>query len=56
MNQTQRELIALEMDRLATAHPEVENYRGRWSDTLERFFVKNLENVQGDGNGLRSRS
>lgn len=48
MNQVQRELIALEMDRLAAMHEEVEAYRKRWSDTLERFFVKNLENVQGD--------
>ncbi len=48
MNQVQRDLIAQEMDRLATLHPEVEDYRERWSGTLERFFVKNLENVQGD--------
>lgn len=48
MNGIQRDLIALEMDRLAATQPEVEAYRERWSDTLERFFVKNLENVQGD--------
>ena len=48
MNGVQRDLIALEMDRLATAHPEVEAYREHWGETLERFFVKNLENVQGD--------
>lgn len=48
MNQVQRDLIAQEMDRRATLHPEVEDYRERWSATLERFFVKNLENVQGD--------
>lgn len=48
MNGVQRDLIALEMDRLAATLPEVENYRERWSETLERFFVKNLENVQGD--------
>ncbi|HTR15515.1 MAG TPA: AAA domain-containing protein, partial [Acetobacteraceae bacterium] len=48
MNQAQRELIAEEMDRLATLHPDVEAYRERWANTLERFFVKNLENVQGD--------
>ncbi len=48
MNQVQRELIALEMDRLAALHEEVEAYRERWGGTLERFFVKNLENVQGD--------
>ena len=48
MNGVQRDLIALEMDRLAATLPEVEDYRERWSGTLERFFVKNLENVQGD--------
>ena len=48
MNQVQRELIAERMDQLATTHPEVEAYRQRWAETLERFFVKNLENVQGD--------
>ena len=48
MNQKQRELIAERMDQLATLHPDVEEYRERWGKTLERFFVKNLENVQGD--------
>jgi very-short-patch-repair endonuclease len=48
LNQVQRDLIVQEMDRLATVHPEVEGYRKRWSETLERFFIKNLENVQGD--------
>ncbi len=48
MNQVQRERIAERMDQLATQHPEVEAYRERWGKTLERFFVKNLENVQGD--------
>lgn len=48
MNQVQRELIAQEMDRLVGTYAEVEAYQKRWGDTLERFFVKNLENVQGD--------
>lgn len=48
MNLVQRDLIAQEMDRRATLHPDVEEYRERWAGTLERFFVKNLENVQGD--------
>ena len=48
LNQVQRDLIVQEMDRLATVHPHVEEYRKRWSETLERFFIKNLENVQGD--------
>ncbi len=48
MNQVQRDQIAQKMDQLAAACPEVEEYRERWGRTLERFFVKNLENVQGD--------
>ena len=48
LNAIQKQLIADEMDRLATANPEVEAYLQRWSDSIERFFVKNLENVQGD--------
>ncbi len=48
MNQVQRELIAMKMDQLAAQNPDVEAYRERWSGTLERFFIKNLENVQGD--------
>jgi very-short-patch-repair endonuclease len=48
MNHVQRDLIAQKMDQLAAVHPEVEEYRQHWSQTLERFFVKNLENVQGD--------
>lgn len=28
--------------------PEAERYRVRWESTLEPFFIKNLENVQGD--------
>ncbi len=48
MNLVQRDRIAEEMDKLAATRPEVEAYRQRWSETLERFFVKNLENVQGD--------
>ena len=48
MNGIQRDLIQQRMDQLAAQLPEVEDYRQRWSATLERFFVKNLENVQGD--------
>ncbi len=48
MNQVQRELIVRRMDQLAAERPEVEEYRQRWVNTLERFFVKNLETVQGD--------
>ena len=48
LNMVQKQLIAEEMDRLTTTDPDVEAYMTRWNATLERFFVKNLENVQGD--------
>jgi hypothetical protein len=48
LNQPQRELIELEVDRLAQEHEEFEAWRKKWDSSLERFFVKNLENVQGD--------
>lgn len=48
MNGIQRDLIKQRMDQLTALHPEVEAYRLKWGGTLERFFVKNLENVQGD--------
>jgi very-short-patch-repair endonuclease len=48
LNEVQKELILQEMDRLGTTHPHVQDYRDRWAEGLERFFVKNLENVQGD--------
>jgi superfamily I DNA and/or RNA helicase/very-short-patch-repair endonuclease len=48
MNQKQQELLRYEMDRLFASHPELEQYRADRENTLEPFFVKNLENVQGD--------
>lgn len=48
MNQPQRDAISLRMDELFESHPAAEAYRLKWEDTLEPFFVKNLENVQGD--------
>jgi superfamily I DNA and/or RNA helicase/very-short-patch-repair endonuclease len=48
MNKRQAELLALEIDRLATEHEAFEEWRRRREGTLEPFFVKNLENVQGD--------
>ncbi len=48
LNIVQKQLISDEMDRLAASDPDVETYVQRWSDGLERFFVKNLETVQGD--------
>jgi very-short-patch-repair endonuclease len=47
-NQHQADLIVLEIERLASDNPTFEAWRQKWEGTLERFFVKNLENVQGD--------
>ena len=48
LNQPQRDLILAEMDRLFVNDRIAERYRARWQNTLEPFFVKNLENVQGN--------
>jgi hypothetical protein len=48
LNQTQTELISMEIDRLAAEHPAFETWRKERDGSLEPFFVKNLENVQGD--------
>lgn len=48
LNQKQQELLLDEMDRLFALYPELEQYRVVRENTLEPFFVKNLENVQGD--------
>ncbi len=48
MNKPQQELIQRMMDDLFATDVEAEVYRLRWDSTLEKVFVKNLENVQGD--------
>ena len=48
VNQAQRDLIERLMDEIGASDPDVQAYRQAWSGTLEDFFVKNLENVQGD--------
>ncbi len=48
MNHKQREYILEEIDRLATVDDAIARYIARWESELEDFFVKNLENVQGD--------
>ncbi len=48
VNKAQSELIEGMMDELAASDPDVQAYRQHWDGTLEEFFVKNLENVQGD--------
>ena len=48
MNKAQEGLIELEMDRAFLEHRHATEYKAKWQDTLESFFVKSLENVQGD--------
>ena len=48
MNLTQRELIFQEFERIASQDDAVRSYVEHHSETVEPFFVKNLENVQGD--------
>ncbi len=48
VNKAQGELIETLMDELGASDPSIQAYRQHWDGTLEAFFVKNLENVQGD--------
>ena len=48
LNQAQRDVIREETDRLISREPLAQGYVERWETTLEPFFRKNLENVQGD--------
>ncbi len=51
MNLNQKEYIQNEFDLRSSGDQEVRNYLNYWEDEkegLEEFFVKNLENVQGD--------
>jgi superfamily I DNA and/or RNA helicase len=48
VNKAQATLIESMMDELAASDPGIQAYRQKWDGTLEEFFVKNLENVQGD--------
>lgn len=48
MNIKQAELIRAEFDRLMLERPEVREYMQYHGRGIEEFFVKNLENVQGD--------
>lgn len=48
LNSTQRDIILNEVNRLIAREPKAAEYCARWQATLEPFFVKNLENVQGD--------
>lgn len=48
LNQTQRELIHEEIERAIKNDDKAAAFIAEWQETLEPFFVKNLENVQGD--------
>lgn len=48
MNSTQQELIEQKIDILRDTDSKVAEYLISWENKLESFFVKNLENVQGD--------
>ncbi len=48
MNQVQKDLIEIEMDRAFIDNMHAANYKTKWQGGLESFFVKNLESVQGD--------
>ena len=48
LNQTQRDVLLEELERLVARERAAQKYTERWEQTLEPFFVKNLENVQGD--------
>jgi very-short-patch-repair endonuclease len=48
MNAKQTELIQNEFDRLILEAPEVRRYVDEYAGGIEEFFIKNLENVQGD--------
>ena len=48
INKVQKDLIESEMERAFLEHPHATNYEAKWKNTLESFFIKNLESVQGD--------
>ena len=48
INQAQSELIETLMDQRVASDPALQAYKQKWNGELEDFFIKNLENVQGD--------
>jgi very-short-patch-repair endonuclease len=48
VNSQQAELLHDEWARIVREHPDVEGLMDQWNDTQQPFFIKNLENVQGD--------
>jgi superfamily I DNA and/or RNA helicase/very-short-patch-repair endonuclease len=47
-NSTQRDLIQDMVDEREKESPVISTYIDKWSKTSEPFFIKNLENLQGD--------
>ena len=48
INQAQRDLLLEKFDQIFVNDSRADGYRRKWDGTLFPFFVKNLENVQGD--------
>lgn len=48
MNAQQTELLNNEFDRLRLKYPAIDRYVEAFGEGVEEFFIKNLENVQGD--------
>ena len=48
LNQTQRDILLEEIERLIARDPAAQRFIESWENSLEPFFVKNLESVQGD--------
>jgi len=48
MNQKQRDFIDEEMDQLIGQDEKAHDYVSQWENEVEYFFIKNLENIQGD--------
>jgi len=48
MNAPQRELLFEMLEDLRSTTPAIEAYMSEWEKSVEPFFIKNLENVQGD--------
>ena len=48
LNLSQRDLIEEEIDRRLKVYPQAQEYLTQWQNQGYPFFIKNLENVQGD--------
>lgn len=48
MNAKQTQLIEAEFERLILEQPDIRRFVDNYDGTIDEFFIKNLENVQGD--------